>query len=338
MLAAMQPTSSSGTLRRWLCVLALAFCATFAATSGGLAQSYTFTVDKTKAYLQTNASPPVLDVDRPFMFQAQTCSDDDWFFILSEVSLRPPGRAAMPMSLSGNMDCFQINAAYNTEPEIEAVFPSGIYQCDIRDPLFGSLTTLQVTLATNGYPTAPFVVNYAAAQQINAAADFAVCFPPLIGGALLDTVALLIVEPTAGGQVEVFRTTETATATTTNVVIPAGTLVDGKTYYGVLLFQRMTDSNPAGGNYASASFGALTQFFLQTAGATSGQPTLQISRGSGDSLVIGFNSVAGNTYRLLGTADFASWAELATQTATQAWATFQVPNAGGQQFLRVVTP
>ena len=228
------------------------------------AQTYSFTVDKTKAYLQTNARPPVLDYDRPFMFQANACSDDDWFFFMSDVSLRPPGKPALAMNLTADMDCFRKDAAFATEPLLQAAFPDGTYACDIQDPLFGGTTTLQIALTGGHYPTPPFVINCGAAQQIYPSADFAIVFPPRSGTLIQDSLRLLIVEPTAAGQIAVYQTTAVMTPTTTNVLIPAGLLAPGKTYYGVLLFHRVSAFSQLGANQAAASYGALTQFPLHT--------------------------------------------------------------------------
>lgn len=125
-------------------VLALFHCQPLAA------QTYEFAVAKTKVYLQTNSSPPVLDHDLPFMFQAQACADDPLFF-LSSVTLQPPGRPSQPMSLTSSLVCFAADAAFDTKQELDAAYPPGTYTCVIEG-FWGDSVTLQIPLIGDDYP------------------------------------------------------------------------------------------------------------------------------------------------------------------------------------------
>ena len=64
-------------------------------------------------------------------------------------------------------------------------------------------------------------------------------FPPLTETNFLNMVTLQVVEPTGGIQQETFRTTITATPSTTSVGLPADTVQLDKVYYGVLVFFRV---------------------------------------------------------------------------------------------------
>jgi hypothetical protein len=224
--------------RRWRhTVAALAIVFASAAAPALLAQPYIFTVTKTAVYLQTNTSLPVLDSDGTYMFVAQVRSDG-YFFVFANATLTPPGKPAINMPVSPGLDGFRVDAAFGTKSELDAAYPPGTYVCTITD-LFVGHTTLQIELDGDHYPPPPWVVNYSDAQGVCPTEDFSVMFPPLTETNFLNMVTLQVVEPTGGIQQETFRTTITATPSTTSVGLPADTVQLDKVYYGVLVFFRV---------------------------------------------------------------------------------------------------
>jgi hypothetical protein len=318
-------------------LLALALISALSSTTWIQAQPlYQFTVAKARVYLQTNASPPMLDYDLPFIFEARASAST--LLSPSAATLQPPGRPPLPMLPIP--DGFGLDTNFDTQVQMDTAFPAGSYSCDIVDAL--GTATLSIPLTGDQYPDPPMLLNYAEAQGISATEDFHVTFPAHAGSTLLDTAELRIVEPTSGGPQVVYTNTIFVTNTlpvaqaVTNIVIPANTLTTGKTYYGVLQLLRVADFVSDWILSAStANFISVNQFTLRTPT----EPLLRISPSATNGLLsIRFNATPGRTYHLLGSSDLSSWPELQSLTATQGYETFQVPALAARQFFRVAYP
>jgi len=291
------------------------------------AQPYSFAVAKSRVFLQTNAAPPILDYDRPFMFQAQVYREYI-FLYASSVSLHPPGKAPISMDLV-SLDVFLHGTNYDNQAQMDEAFPNGSYWCEVFD---SGGTQLHVPLGADAYPLPPTISNYGEAQGISAVEDFTVLFPAWGGTAISNIVSLLVVEPTPLGQVEIYRTSILAQAATNGISIPGNTLETGKTYYGALQFLSTTAvSNTSSGDLSSANYASLTQFTLRTPA----QPLLRIYGSPPGPLHVRFNSNPGTTYHLLGSTNLVDWADRQTLNATRGYEKFDVAPAVVCEFFSV---
>ncbi|MBU6402502.1 MAG: immunoglobulin domain-containing protein [Verrucomicrobia bacterium] len=165
-------------------------------------------------------------------------------------------------------------------------FPDGNFTFRIST-LNDGARVVALPLAGELYPAAPQVVNFDAAQNINATADFTLNWFPFQGGTHLDTITLTI-KSTSVPSTNVFVTTTPGTpgaldGTSTSVLIPANTFEAGTTYSAYIFFGKITAQNTTAypGAVGYAGYGATTYFPIQTVGSlqapvVTAQPQSQI--------------------------------------------------------------
>lgn len=292
-------------------------------------QPYVFSVNKSVFHVQTNATAPILDPDNPWVVVMQVQSEDI-LFILSTVTVTPPGRPAIVLGLSSDLSGFQYNQEFATKTAMDAAFPAGTYTASIED-FFGDTTELPVDLSGDRYPKAPFIANFADAQAISTAADFGLEWTPLAGSTADDSVGLLVV---SNRSTVVHSEAVAVDPPPTRMVIPAGTLVTGSSNYAAVInINRTADYRPFDdGSEAGASFGVVTQLPVQAPFA----PYLRWAYGSDALVRVRFNAIPGRAYRLDTSTDLPDWQPGASLTATQAYEELIDSPFGPRQFFRVV--
>jgi hypothetical protein len=167
------------------------------------------------------------------------------------------------------------------------------------------------------------VGNYDAAQQIEAGADFSLVWAGFADAANTDVVRLQIYD---GGGQEMFASPDFAAAgalpgAATNLVVPAGTLVENQTYEGLLTFTRFTTSDAKlyTGALSVVGFSSSTTFSLATFAAAVNPPPAVLTKpwlSSEGGIQFAFSSVANATYTVEESTNLSDWRDLGALTAT----------------------
>lgn len=226
----------------WLPSLAVvAGLATAPARSEDLAEIYLF---KAAWYEQIAPGDPVLfpQADDPFDFTAvaylspDVLADPDWNFWITGLLLRTPsGRTeAMAIDFSGSFDHYE---GAVTAQALNLRYGAGTYRLTLSSALSGT-SSYDVPLAADDYPPAPAVTNWEAAQHLDASRDFALQWAPFTGGG----ERTVWVEIADDVQFDIVFDSGPLSGDATSLVIPAGTLVDGRNYQATVIFTRLTHS------------------------------------------------------------------------------------------------
>lgn len=217
------------------------------------------------SYGQATAEIPVT-TDQPYQFIAQVVAKAA---DVNSASLQPPSGSAVPLSFNGS-DQFRIKPTYRSQAALDADFPGGAYSFTIQ-AVHNGTRTVPLTLTGNSYPNAPQLVNFAAAQAVNPAAEFTISWNAFVGGTAGDYVSFRL-EDGSGNSVLKTPDMEAPGALTgisaNSLTVPANTLVPGTTYNCRLLFAHVTQVNSTSyglGVNGYAAYVAQTQFPVVTA-------------------------------------------------------------------------
>jgi hypothetical protein len=210
-----------------------------------------------------------LDADVPYLFSASTTLASNR--TVSSVTLKLPTTAVT--NLSQNIlhhESYYLVYFETNLSTFDSVFPAGSYQFSVQAAT--SNQQVNVTLsAPASQPAAPHVVNFAAAQAVNASQNFTLTWDAFPGGTAADFVYV-----TVGNNVFASASPGVVGAlsgTATSVVIPAGTLQAGSNYTASVGFYRASWSTNA--SYVAGTFRAtVTEFPLVTMGGVVVHPTL----------------------------------------------------------------
>lgn len=234
-------------------------------------------------------------------------------------SLTRPGGAAEPLDVVGGFAA--LSEDFETEPELHGAFPAGGYT--LRFTQAGQPQRVVNMTMPGGALPRPRIANHAAAQAVNAAADFTLQWDAFAGATANDGISLDISD-LAGNTV--FEAPDVCVprdlpVNATSVVIPAGTLAAGQTYAGTLTFGRVFyfSTNAVAGMAGSGSVSGSTRFTLRAGGVPGpgGPATFRNSRLTpGGNPAFELTGTAGVTYGILraGSVNAANWPEIATVT------------------------
>jgi len=220
---------------------------------------------KGQQWNQTGAGALALADSDAFFFNASV--DFLQYYSGTNVTLRLPNGTLKPMSSAQGNYVFE---SFNTQAALDAAYPDGQYTFTIHSSLFGYRTN---TLSLSGnYPTTPQINDYAAAQAINGAADFALTWNPFAGGTVGDFVQVTLGSSYAFdyGPPDItnspnFGTPGALNGTATGITIGANTLYAQQTDLGTLEFVKLADSNTTyPGAKATASYSKTTSFQIQS--------------------------------------------------------------------------
>ena len=202
-----------------------------------------YEVTKGAFLVQTSAALPALQSNAPFalLAAAEKCSSIG----LTNAALRLPGGTTVP--LQTNRNGFTLVAAYASQALLDAAYPDGTYTLTMQTMSDGAKAA-PLVVVSNGVPS-PHVGNWAAAQTINADADFLLQWDPFTNGTAADWIKLTVrdyasdvvfetANPLSPGQAGLLN------GTNSGVVIPRETLIPGRTYSAELMFAKV-DANAA---------------------------------------------------------------------------------------------
>lgn len=234
-------------------------------------------------------------------------------------SLTRPGGASEPLVMAGGFAV--LFEDFETEAELHAAFPAGAYT--LRFTQAGQPQRVINLTMPGGALLRPRIANHAAAQAVNAAADFTLQWDAFPGATANDRIFLDISDLTGNS---VFEAPDVCVprdlpVNATSIVIPAGTLAAGQTYTGTLTFDRVFyfSTNAVAGMVGSGSVSGNTEFTIRTGGGPGpgGPATFRNYRLTpGGNPAFELTGTAGGTYGIqrAGTVNAASWPEIATIT------------------------
>jgi hypothetical protein len=254
-------------------------------------------IGKGRVFVQTNANGPVLHPAMPYEFRSYVypaASNS----ILSVVAVTPLGDTNA-MFWSSFFGAFATEAAKATEAELDASFPTGTYTATITTAHEG-VRIAALNLPPGGYPNAPNIQNWLAAQSVDPGADFTVTWDAFVGGRSNDFIRLYVAD-TDGNQL--FSTPGTPglpgslDGLSTSTVIPGNTLPPQQSFLGILAFYRIVavDSNACPGAVSISAYDADTRFPIKSVsvGACTNAPAGLIGWWPGDAM--GTDLVGGRT-------------------------------------------
>ncbi|MBK7997668.1 MAG: putative Ig domain-containing protein [Verrucomicrobia bacterium] len=234
---------------------------------------------KGQEFMQTGTGAPVLGTNQPFHFEAFV--EGSYWESITNVVLRSPKGTNYPMELEsvfitglaaneggGAEDggTFRVQGRFPTKSAMDSVFNSGSYQFQITTGS-GSNRTSSLSLTGDNYPATPRISNWAAAQSVDAYADFTLTWEALSGATSNDFV-MVNVEDEFGSVFESSGPGEpdSLNGKSTSVVIPAGTLAPGTEYKcSVFLAKFVTiNTNSYPGAKAMAAYAKATFILLNT--------------------------------------------------------------------------
>ncbi|HNQ89981.1 MAG TPA: Ig-like domain-containing protein [Verrucomicrobiota bacterium] len=221
--------------------------------SGLQAQEDLF-VAKGRVYSQTSAAAPSPVATSGALFVAQT---SDMAGMVTDASVQLPGGSVQALTHYAGEEVYRFVATANSPAALSATYPAGTYQLSLG--LMGFPMTGVGTLTADNFPAPPQVVNYTAAQSIDAAADFEFTFQSLAGATEEQTVQITLLQGSTVILADVVSATETAWT------LYADTLAADTAYELRLRYGRY-ETDYSGMLPASAGFFSETRLAVTTAG------------------------------------------------------------------------
>lgn len=227
-----------------------------------------FGVFKRQAFSQTGAGAPVPLTSTNYSFL--TFARAKAFNTVRRVRILE--RSGVPRDLVVGHDFAFYNLwsatdFYPDQASLDAAHPNGTNTV-VLETVNDGMVSVTFTLTGNGYPSAPHVSNFAAAQALHPGQDFRLAWDPFVGGTTNDHIRVEVEDP---GNARPFRTADprdvmALDGTATSVVIPRDVLTLGHTYKARLTFVHPTsvDTNSYPEVTGVAGYAAFTEFTLHT--------------------------------------------------------------------------
>jgi len=290
---------------------------------------------KQQGYLQTNVGNVILYTNKPFAFSAGVAPSAP-NAVLSG-SIRLPNSSTKPLTNSPAEEAFILAEDFWTQAEMDAAFPSGTYTFQIQTANDGTRSPT-LAISGNGYPNAPRLTNFAAAQAIEAAENFVLRWNAFNGGTSNDLIQVHIYDEFTNS---VFAVPSPENPTVLNgtrraVTVPANTLEPRRSYKGYLVFLKLNNRNLTGypGAVGVSYYGRTTELPLRTVGP------LQLHVLQNRPFQFRFETAIGQTYTIHTSSNLTTWSTVLTTNARTASFTYtdnQVTNRN-RRFYRVYRP
>lgn len=220
----------------------------------GLQAQEDLLVAKGRIYSQTSAAAPTPVATSGLLFLAQASDMGDF---ATGASVQLPGGSVQALTHFTGEGVYRFTATANTPTALSATYPAGTYQLNLM--VMSVPMTGAGTLAADDFPTPPQVVNYTAAQSIDAAADFDFTFQSLAGATEEQTVQITLLQ----GSTEIVSDLVSATETTWTLY--AETLAADTAYELRLRYGRY-ETDYSGMLPMSVGFFSETRLAIKTAG------------------------------------------------------------------------
>lgn len=267
--------------------------------------------------LSDTVQEPATD-ELPFVFSAIVASPSGGPVVTSG-SVTRPGGVQNALTFFGSVGQYVESPA--TEEALNTAAPAGGYTLRFT-PTGQAERVINMTMPAGAVPR-PRVANHAAAQAVNAGADFTLRWDAFSGADADDRIFLQIAD---GDGNTVFQAPDPCVprdlpVNATSVVIPGGTLASNRVYEATLQFARAfyfsTNAVPEMSGLGTLT--GATQFTIQTGGgAGPGAPAtfgnFRLTPGGNPAFEL--TGTAGRSYGIQrsGSVDAANWPEIATVT------------------------
>lgn len=299
----------------------------------------TFSVGKLYLYQQLGTGAPTPNPDVSYGLTTTTSLASNR--TATAVTVTVPGSSS-PTGLSQNPvehEVWYFLTWGTNQTAFESTYPEGNYPFNVT----GTPANLQVTVnlpTSMPQPNAPHVLNFAAAQAVNASQSFALNWDPFQNGTAADAITVSI--DNLG--TTVFQTPNPGTngalpGTATSVTIPAGKLAANTTNLTTITFYHFVTTTNSATATATVAFRASdTQLNLLTAGAGTTAPVPGVSTPSWGSDGFGFDveTAVNQVLVIRYSTDLLQWTTLFTTNSPGT--TVHIPiaiQAGANGFFRV---
>lgn len=280
-------------------------------TGSGTNRITAFSVGKIHFYNQTSSVAPILDVDVPYNFAANTTLASNRS--ANSVSLTLPSAAVSNLTQNFTApEHFYLFSTWTNLSAFNANYPAGNYTFNVGAATSNQLVT--VNLPNFVQPNAPRITSYSAAQSVDATQPFILSWDPFQNGTAVDYITVSVGD--------VFQSPHQGTpgalnGTATSIQIPAGTLQANSNYDASVTFYRTTGSSNA--SYTTAAYLATsTEFTVITSGGGSTSPlVLTQPLWSGGVFSFDVTSSPGQTFTV----------EYSTTLMTNQWQTLLTTNS-----------
>ncbi len=268
-----------------------------------------YNLTKQQFFEQTSAGAPTLITNKPFHFLAQvfaTASN-----AVSYATLQPPGFGADLLGPDPTGTVLFLLQKFASQSALDTAFPAGTYLMNING-VHDGYRAFALNLPADAFPTAPQVIDWAAAQTVNAAADFTLTWNAFTGASGFDDIMVQAVD-TLGNVVSDVSLPYTAVSS----VFPAGTFQSGQSYQVQLRFRHFTtvDNTTYVGATGSERFDSKTTINLITTGGAVPLSLAVVQTNSSPQLLL--TGQIGLRYAIDASTNlqFGSWVPLVTNTA-----------------------
>ena len=194
-------------------------------------------VTKELTYFQTGTGSPTLDPTNPPVFFGITTSPTN--NPVTSAKVQVPGGPLLTLTNYFGRS-FVNSEEYASQAALDTARPSGTYNLQLTRTT-GVPPSAGINL-TGSYPPTPQILNYAAAQAIDASANFVLKWNGFTGATANDSIAITLQNGAWSWTAPDPCVPRPLTNTATSVTIPAGTLQAGTTYNASLDYSRMTYS------------------------------------------------------------------------------------------------
>lgn len=241
-------------------------------TGTGTNRITSFQVSKLHFFGQATAAAPVPDSEAPYVFHAQTILASNRTAIGIALTLPTGGISNLTQNIIAPESYFLLVSSTNLGA-FNAAFPAGNYVFNVMASTSNQQVTVNVPSGLTA-PNAPHIVNYSAAQSINAALPFQLTWDPFQGGTVADHISVSVgqvFQSPAPGEPGALNGTATA------ITLPANTLQPGSSYDATINFFRSTGTSNA--SYSTSALVATSTDFSIAASSGTGTGPLELTNG-----------------------------------------------------------
>jgi len=218
-----------------------------------------FGVVKGEQFVQTNASPAIVQPGSPFSFEAFV---DAIGGSVNTANLISPNGATNILIAGGSY--FGISTNLATEDTLDAMYPNGVYSMTFNTVDNGTNIAVPLSMSGDSYPSnAPHVSNFPTVQNVIPGKDFILTWDPFVGGTTNDYIQVDIGDffstPSPGSA-------RALNGTNTFVLVPGSCFLASRTNGSDILFATLTAVNTTNisGSYGFAGYYKKTWFNVVT--------------------------------------------------------------------------
>jgi hypothetical protein len=221
---------------------------------------------KGRTFLQADAGTPSPDADKPFEISAKAAGSAAGR--IANAVLRTPTGSSLPLLAESDGEDFEYSDVANSDALLDSNYPAGDYTLSLNTIHDGTRSPSLYLPATT-FPPVPHLNNFNPAAEIRAYQDLSLRWDSWPGGTENDFIQLRIEDKDGD---KIFETPDlgdedAVNGRATGIVVPAGTLIPGKSYRGRLTFQKIAGIDTGGypGALGVVSFFSKTKFDIETA-------------------------------------------------------------------------